>query len=207
MLYPLHRLKRWLISGFVITIPLMITLIILIVVFDFIIGMLGPVIAGVGFLWPNEPSTIFVQLTTLLLLVVLFVLIGFVADQTPGDRLVLFVDDAIETIPGVGGVYLTLRQVSKQMSADDTQQFEDVKLIEFPLQGAYALGFLTGDTPEIIENSAGAGEMMTIMVPLGPNPTSNGFIMHIPVDNVYDIDYSVDEAIQSVATLGVAEPE
>lgn len=207
MRHPFLRLKQWLISGFVITIPLVITLIILSVVFDFILDFLRPVIAGVGFLWPNEPSTMFVELATLLLLVVLFVLIGFVADQTRGANVVMFVDAAIETIPGVGGIYLTLRQVSKQLSADDTQQFEDVRLIEFPHQGAYALGFLTGDTPESIENSAGAGEMVTIMVPLGPNPTSNGFIMHMPVDNVYDLDYSVEDAIQSIATLGVAEPE
>lgn len=43
-----------------------------------------------------------------------------------------------------------------------------------------------------------------VMIPLGPNPTSNGFVMHFPTDRVHDVDLTVEDAIHAIATLGVA---
>ena len=202
------RLKEWLLKGVVITIPLVVTVIILLVVLDFILGVLSPVVIALAYFWPNEPPTILIEIATLISLVGLIILVGLVSEQTPGAHIMQKVDEIVTTAPGVGTVYTSIRQVSELLSDDGEDQFQEVKLIEFPHQDAYVLGFLTGDTPETIEDCAGYEEMVTVMVPLGPNPTSNGFIMHMPVENVYDIDFTVEEAIQSIATLGVAtEPE
>lgn len=41
------------------------------------------------------------------------------------------------------------------------------------------------------------------MAPLGLNPTTNGFVMQMPAEQTNDIDVSVEEAVQTIATLGV----
>ncbi|WP_121743885.1 DUF502 domain-containing protein [Natronorubrum halophilum] len=201
------RFKRWLINGVVITIPLVITLLVFVVVIDFVLGILSPVVRGLIYVWPNEPSTEIVQFATLLSLFVFFLLVGIAAEYTPGRYISRRVHATIETIPGVSTIYESVRRASRMLIDDDTDQFQDVKLVEFPHRDAYMLGFLTATTPPAIEDRIDDGEMMTIMVPLGPNPTTNGFIMHIPAERVYDVDVTVEEAVRSIATLGVASNE
>lgn len=197
-------LKRWLINGIAITIPLVVTLIVLIVVLEFVLDVLSPVIVAVEMVWADEPPTAIVELTTLLSLVALLLLIGIVAEHTPGKRISRSIHHTMETVPGISTIYLSVRRASDILVDDDADQFQEVKLIEFPHENAYILGFLTADTPKAIEESAGVGPMQTIMVPLGPNPTTNGFIMHMPRERVYDVDLSVEDAVRSIATLGVA---
>ncbi|WP_306055131.1 DUF502 domain-containing protein [Natronococcus wangiae] len=197
-------IKRWVINGIVLTIPLVVTLLVLLVVVDFVLGVLSPVVTGVAYVWPNEPPTIVIQLTMLLSLFAFFVLIGLVAEYTPGKHLSKRVDATMETIPGVSTLYESVRRASDILVDDETDQFQEVKLVEFPHNGAYVFGFLTANTPTEIEHSADESAMMTLMVPLGPNPTTNGFVMHVPVENVYDVDITVEEAVRSIATLGVS---
>ena len=199
------RVKRWLINGIAITIPLMVTLLVLIVVVDFILGILSPVVDGALYLWPtNEPPKAVVQFMTLGSLLGLFLVIGLIAEYTPGQYISRRVHQTMETIPGVRTVYESVRRAANVLVDDDTEQFQEVKLVEFPHEDAYMLGFLTADTPAAIEERVDNGAMVTIMIPLGPNPTTNGFVMHVSRDNVYDVDITVEEAVRSIATLGVA---
>lgn len=200
-------LKRWLINGIALAIPLVITILVLIVVVDFILSMVSPVVRGVMFVWPNEPPEAVVQLVMMFALLVFFLLVGIVAEYTPGKAISKRVHATMETIPGVSAIYESVRQASKLLVDDDTDQFQDVKLVEFPHRDAYMLGFLTAQTPPEIETQVGNGPMVTIMVPLGPNPTTNGFIMHMPAEHVYDVDVTVEEAFRAIATLGVASDD
>ena len=196
---------EWLVKGIAITIPLVITLMILIFVLDFILGMLSPVVDAVRFIWPgNSPPAILIQLTTLASLIGLFLLVGFVADHTSGSSIASAFHGRMEAVPVLGSLYMSVRQASDVLLEDENDQFQDVKLVEFPHQDAYMLAFLTADTPAEIRDGAGVDEMQTVMVPLGPNPTTNGFVMHVPSDRVHDVDLTVEDAFHAIATLGVA---
>lgn len=50
-------LKRWFINGVAVTIPLVITLVILLVVVDFVLSVLSPVVDGIIYTLPNDPPT------------------------------------------------------------------------------------------------------------------------------------------------------
>jgi uncharacterized membrane protein len=199
--------KRWLVHGIVISIPLVVTLLVLVVVLEFILGMLSPIVAAVEWVWTDELPTALVQLTTLASLIAFFLLVGLVADLTPGEYVSHAVDRSIAMIPGLSTVYTAVRRATNILVSDDADQFQDVKLIEFPHQDAYMLSFLIEETPATVTESLDAGEMLTVMMPLGPNPTTNGFIVHLPTEHVHDVDMTVEEAIQAIATLGVAEDE
>lgn len=197
-------LKRWFVKGVVITIPLVVTLLVVVIAFDLLLGLLSPVVAGVAIVWTNEPRDEIVAGLTVASLPGLFVLVGLVAEYTPGERLSRNVHRTMGTIPGVGAVYTSIRRASNIVVDDDTRQFQDVKLVEFPHRDAYALGFLTADTPTQIDDAAGIDELCTIMIPLGPNPMTNGFIINVPAERLRDVDLTVEEAVGTIATLGVA---
>lgn len=197
------RLRRWLVNGVVITIPLVITLLIASVAIDFLLGALSPIVDLVLYLWPNQPPTIVVQAATLASLLGVFVAVGFAAEHVGRGGLTDRIDAVIDSVPLVGSIYTSFRRVSDILLEDESESFQDVKLVEFPHQDAYALAFLTADTPETIRDDAGHEEMRTVMMPLGPNPTTNGFIMHVPDEHVHDTDLTVEDAIETTATLGV----
>lgn len=197
--------KQWLIHGIVITIPMVVTLLVLFVVLDFILRILSPIIVLVEYLWVDTPPMALIQVTMLLSLVGFFLLVGIVADFTPGGYFTGMVDKTMSLIPGLGTVYTGVRQATTILLSDDTDEFQDVKLIEFPHENSYMLSFLIEDTPTTINDGVGVEEMQTLMMPLGPNPTTNGFIVHMPTEHVYPVDLTVEEAVQSIATLGIAE--
>ncbi len=45
--------------------------------------------------------------------------------------------------------------------------------------------------------------MMTLFMPMAPNPVMGGFVIHVDRERVFDIDISVEEGIQSIVTSGV----
>lgn len=198
------NVKRWLINGIAITIPLVVTLIVLGVVLSFVLDLLSPIVDAVAYLWPNEPSDAMIQLTTLSSLIGSILLVGAAADVTSGELTSTVVHRTLGSLPVVGTIYATTRRASDILLDDDTEQFQDVKLVEFPHENAHMLAFLTADTPDTIEDAMDVDEMLTLMIPLGPNPTTNGFIMHVSADRVTDVDMTVEDAIRSIATLGVA---
>ncbi|OLZ42743.1 hypothetical protein A6E15_15190 [Natrinema saccharevitans] len=185
-------------NGVVITIPLVATLLVVSVV----LGILSPVIAGITYVWSDQPPVSVIQVATLTSVVGVFLLIGLVAEYTPGTYLSKQVYATMETIPGVSTVYESVRRAGKLLVEDDSVQ--DVKLVEFPHEGAYMLGFLTAATPPVVETSADEDEMVSLIVPLAPNPATNGYVMHMPAEKVHEVDLTVEEAFRSIATLGVA---
>jgi len=79
-----------------------------------------------------------------------------------------------------------------------------VKLVEYPHEGTYTLGFETTRTPKPIRDAAGDDSMRTLFLPLAPNPVMGGFLAHIPESRIRDVDMTVEEGMRTVVTTGVA---
>ena len=94
--------------------------------------------------------------------------------------------------------------MSDVMRNEDAQNFRDVKLVEFPHEGANTLGFLTTETPDALREPAGHDRMQTLFHPLAPSPVMGGHLVHVPTDRVMDVDMTVEEGIRPVVTSGVA---
>jgi len=102
------------------------------VVLNFIRSAISPVTAGVTYLLADEPPALAIEFVTLLSLLGVFLLVGLVAEHTPGKYLSKRVHAVMETIPGVSTGYESVRRASRLLVDDDTDQFQDVKLVEFP---------------------------------------------------------------------------
>jgi uncharacterized membrane protein len=116
-----------------------------------------------------------------------------------------FFDTLVSRVPGVGSLYRSIDEMSGLLLDSDTDSFQEVKLVEFPDQGSYAFAFLTAETPDVVQEGVGETEgMVTVFLPMAPNPVMGGYVLHVAEEHVFDVDMTVEEGIQSIVTSGVA---
>ncbi|GAB6860374.1 hypothetical protein JCM17092_04630 [Haloplanus litoreus] len=149
----------------------------------------------------------FTELVALLVLFLLVAAAGTVGRHHYGERIIDVVDLTITSIPGVGTVYKSFRRMGDVMLDEGGENFQEIKLIECFEEEIYVLGFKTSDAPRTIENSTGHDDMVSMFLPLAPNPVTGGLLTYVPESNVYDIDMTVEEGVRSILTSGVATGE
>lgn len=137
------------------------------------------------------------------LLVGAILVTGLVTRFRFGERAVDYFDGVVESIPGVGAVYTSFRQMGNVLLESDNNSFQEIYLVEFPHDDSYVLGFQTAETLDEIEDTAGE-DMKTLFLPLAPNPMMGGFLAHIPKERVLEVEMTVEEGVRSIATLGIA---
>jgi len=210
-------------TGIVVILPLVITIYILSAAFGILVGLLDPIIRLMGHfgLLASIQNNVVVQtlvdagvyvdaaefveeITALVFLLLIIVLVGIVASSRYGDAVLEYLDRFLASIPLVGSIYGSFRRMGDAMLDGDAQNFQSVKLVEFPRDGSFIIGFETANSPASIRRSAKAPDMTTLFLPLAPNPVMGGFLAHIPDEQVLDLDMTVEEGIQSIITSGVA---
>lgn len=207
--------REALITGLAVVVPLIITAIVLATALQYVHSYLSFVSENLSITGRIQTVPLLGQdvkldallvevLTPVVLLVVIFVVGLFVSTTTVGERAVDYFDSFISRIPAVGGIYDSFRQMSDVVLESDVRNFRDVKLVEFPHDGAYTLGFVTTQTPEQLSGPTRHPEMLTLFLPLAPNPVMGGHLVHMPRDKVIDVDMTVEEGIRAVVTSGVA---
>ena len=206
-------LREAFVSGLAVVVPVLVTVFVLVFAVNSLYRYLSvpsalfpenqPIVVVPGFIEIQRSTA--VELSIPFVLVVGIVVVGLVVNSSRyGERAVDYFDYVIARIPGVGSVYESFRQMSDVMLESDAQNFREVKLVEFPHEGAYTLGFVTTETPQALAEPAGHDEMLTLFLPLAPNPVMGGHLVHMPADRVLDVDMTVEEGIRAVVTSGVA---
>ncbi len=191
-----HRLTRHLkitmLAGILLLVPVVITYVLLRWVFDFIDGVLQPAISGA--LGRSIPG-----LGLVALLVVVY-LLGLVWANTLGRRLIETGQETLVHLPVVGTVYAPARQLIESFTGSGASGVKRVVLIEYPREGAWMVGFLTGMTTVEHEISMGI-----VYVPTAPTPNS-GWVALVPLADIYDTDLTVQEAMKLVLSGGISAP-
>jgi len=202
------RFRSILLSGVALTIPLIVTLIVLQFVVNFILGSIGPaatfVSRALGF---GQVDPLVLRLAAVGTLVGLVFVVGLIAHVRQGDEIEELFDAAMESIPAVGSVYTSFNEMTEMLVSNDTRSFQEVKLVEYPTEGSYSLAFVTADSPPEVETATDHEGMQTLFLPMAPNPVMGGYVLHVSADRVYDVDLSVEEGIRSIVTSGVATGE
>jgi uncharacterized membrane protein len=202
-------LRQALITGTAIVVPFVVTVIVLSILLGYIRGALTTLVTAIAYVYPaaanDRAITIAIQIMAPILLFGYILFVGLFVNATVyGEKAVDLFDALMSAIPGVGSVYDSFRQMGDIVLESDGQNFRDVKLVEFPDDGAYTLGFVTTETPETLAGPAGHDRMYTMFLPLAPNPVMGGHLVHLPADKVIDVEMTVEEGIQAVVTSGVA---
>ena len=189
----LGHLRRVMTEGLIIVVPLAITFWVLRLVFNLMDGFLGPVIEDrIG---RDVPGIGIVAI------VLLVYVIGQLWELSNlGKRMIGAIQKWLLAIPIVGAVYSPARQLIDSFSGTSESGFKRVVLIEYPKVGTWMIGFLTATT------MTKDGEMGVVYVPTAPTPNS-GWVGVVPIEGVYDIDMSVQQAMSMVLSGGIVTPE
>jgi uncharacterized membrane protein len=203
-------LREAFVTGLAVVVPGIVTAGVVLFVVDSVyryLDLLSDAVVGTGLATsvPLVGQETAVELLAPVVLTAFVLGVGLVVSVTSsGEALVDGVDAVVTRIPGVGPVYDSFRQMSDVMLDSDTQNFREVKLVEFPHEGAYTLGFVTTRTPAALAEPTEHDAMLTLFLPLAPNPVMGGHLVHVPESRVMDVDMTVEEGIRAVVTSGVA---
>jgi uncharacterized membrane protein len=195
------RLRRWLIAGMLVLVPLVITLWVL----DLVLSTMDKALQLLPPDWqPDKLLGFHIPYLGVILVVAVLLIVGAAASNFAGRQLLGWWERLLARIPIVRSVYSSVKQVSDTILSPSGQAFRKAVLVEFPRAGAWSVGFAVGNPGSEITGLLGT-EPQTIFVPTAPNPTS-GYIIILPPEQVKELDMSVDEALKFIVSLGVVVP-
>jgi uncharacterized membrane protein len=193
--------RRYLITGLLIWVPLGITFWVL----HTLVTTMDQTLLLLPASWrPREWLGIDVPGLGVILTVLVVLLTGVLAANVLGQRLVRLSEAALGRIPVVKSIYNSVKQVSDTLFSSSGQAFRKALLVQWPREGVWTIAFLTG-TPGGDVATHLAGDWVSVYVPTTPNPTGGYFVMLRRAD-VIELDMSVDEALKYIISMGVAPP-
>ena len=197
----MKKLRRIIIAGLLVWVPLGITIFIIKILLD----LLGQtyLLIPVG-LRPENLFGVTIPGFEIIMAIIILFSTGLVAANYLGKTLVENWEKFLDKIPLVRSIYAPLKKFAELVLSDQTQSFSKVLLIQYPRKGLYSLCFQTSkDVGEIQEKSG--EDVICVFIPTTPNPTS-GYMIMIPKDEVIELDMSVEDALKMIISLGVVVP-
>lgn len=189
--------KKYFLTGMLVIIPLWITIVVLqafINITDSALNILPKVL--------NPKTYLPLPGIGVVIAFILIILVGVLASNYFGRRIVVYAENLLIKIPFVRTIYQGVKQLMEGTLKDRGTIFSRVALVEFPRKGMYFIGFVTGTTTQRIQNTE--KNFIKIFIPTTPNPTS-GFFCMLPEEEVQYLDISVDEAFKLIISAGFAE--
>jgi uncharacterized membrane protein len=184
-------LRRSFIAGFFVTVPLVISVAAFVWIFRLIDGFVGPFYAA----WLNRNVPGLGILTTALLVL----LVGAVATNVIGKRLLQKTEGYLLRVPVFRTIYAPVKQLIVAFSPDNEYGFKRVVLVEDPGRG-FVLGFLTKEFT--VDRGHGPEPLVAVYVPT--NHLYLGDVIVCARDNASFPDITVEQGIRIFLTGGMA---
>lgn len=197
----MHHLRRYLIAGLLLWLPLGVT----ILVVRLLVGTMDQTLLLLPErLRPDALLGFHIPGLGLLLAVSVVLVTGMLVANLFGRRLVALWERLLARIPLVRSIYMAVKQLAETMFSGGGQSFRKVLLIEYPRKGLWTLAFQTGTGVGEAQQKTGR-DVVNVYVPTTPNPTS-GFFLMVPREDVVELDMSVDDGLKMIISMGVVVP-
>lgn len=135
---------------------------------------------------------------------VFILLIGLMARNIVGQWLLDLGERILQGIPLAGSVYKTLKQILETLLGDSKSKFRRVVMVEYPRQGVWSLGFVTGQLSQPLQVHL-SQPMLSVFIPTTPNPTS-GWYAIVPESEAIDLPISIEDAFKVLISGGIVSP-
>jgi uncharacterized membrane protein len=200
-------LKNDLIAGLLVVIPLATTIWLSYVIANWAIKFLTKIPKQINPFDGFNPllTNLLNFLVGLTVPLIFILLIGLMARNIAGRWLLDFGEQILQAIPLAGSVYKTLKQILETLFRDSQTKFRRVVLIEYPREGLWTMGFVTGKVSDVIQTKF-SQPMLSVFVPTTPNPTSGWYVV-VPEDEVTNVPLSIEDAFKVLISGGIVNPE
>jgi len=200
-------LKNDLIAGLLVVIPLATTIWLATIVSRFVLAFLTSIPKQFNpFITLNPLLQDLINLALGLTVPLLgILLIGLMARNIVGRWLLEFGEGTLQRIPLAGSVYKTLKQLLETFLRDNSQRFRRVVLVEYPREGLYSVGFVTGEVGPTLQSEL-EERLLSVFIPTAPNPTTGWYTL-VPESSVRDLNLSVEDAFKTIISAGIVNPD
>jgi len=186
--------KRTFFTGLVVVVPILITAFALYWLFNLLDGFLNPII----------PQILGRQIPGLGLLteIVIIFLVGAVATNVLGSRILNWFQDLLMRAPVVKNIYPTIKQLVEAFHPSSGSSFKKVVLVEYPKMGTFAVGFLTSEVS--IKGDPRNQRLYSVYL-----PTNNLYLGNVALFKEEDLiitDFTIEEGLKIVLSGGTAFP-
>jgi len=191
-------LRDWLLTGFLVLAPSVLTLYIFYRLLNAVDNLLGRYLRFAAFDYNRIPGL------GLLATLALLTLVGAVASRVGVRQLGRLWDRLLLRIPGINLLYGSTKSLGEALLSKREPAFKQVVLVPWPHPGAWRIGFITGrSAPEVKEKLE--QDVEVVFVPHTPNPAS-GFVQYVPRAEIIYLDWPVEVGLQVIISAGVVQP-
>lgn len=184
-------------AGLLVAIPLVVTIWVFNLAYQFIDGVCGPIYSALGWRMPGLGF-----ITTILLVLGM----GFMATNMLGRRVIQAIEALILSIPVVSQVYSVVKQATESVRTmkgqGGSRKFKRVAYIRMPESNGLLVGFVTGQCYEPALDK----EFTLVFLPFTPNPVS-GRVISVPSEEIIESALTVEQVMKIVLSAGLVTPE
>jgi uncharacterized membrane protein len=190
-----NLIKKYLITGLMVVIPLWLTYFIMAILFKWIGSLAFPVISY--YVTDTYWVRVLAKISSFFISIICILVLGFITNRVFGRSVLNFIEKLIEKLPILGTVHSATKQfVSFIFGTDTEKSFKQVIFVHYPNKDVYSVAFFTGNQMIKGENYVCA------FMPTTPNPTT-GFLLLFKEEDVIYTNYTVEQAFQFVISVGV----
>ena len=197
----MFALRKWLIAGLLVIVPWVITLGVL----NWIIGTLDQTLAILPEAWqPDKLLGVHIPGFGVILTLLILLIVGGIASNFIGRKLVGWGDALVRRIPVVRSIYSSVKQVSDTVFSDSGNAFRTAVMVQWPREGVWTVAFVTGQ-PNGEVAALLRDDYVSVFVPTTPNPTGGYFVL-VRKSECIELEMSVDAALKYIVSMGVVAP-
>lgn len=201
-------IRRYFITGLVVFLPILITLIIAKFIFEMITGpimvFVEPYIAqtlSVNWITRIELISIISRVISVIILLVFVYSVGVLGRYFFIAKAVDIIDRILHHIPLFNRLYKACRDVIHSFFDDSSSSFSQVVMVPYPNEETWVIGLLTKD--KVFTRIQGAdSQRLSVFIPGTPNPTA-GFLIVFKPEQVKFLDLPVEEAFRFIMSCGI----
>ena len=196
------NLKKYFGAGLTVFLPLLLTVYLFVLTFNFIDGFLGK------FLRPLciDLFGFYVRGLSILIFLLLIIIIGFLVTNVFGRKLYPIIEKLLLRIPLFRQVYPPIKEIAVFLFSHDKPTFKQVVLVEYPRKGVYSMGFLMSDCSRKLDELMGGKESCNVLIPTSPSPFS-GFVVLLPRQEIIFTSITTEQALKFLISDGVVNPQ
>ncbi|MBN2795818.1 MAG: DUF502 domain-containing protein [Clostridia bacterium] len=184
----MRKISNWLLSGIAVILPIGVTIYALVWGFNLLDSVLSK--------WTNQIFGYRIPGLGIVIMLLFIMVVGLLTSNVIGKRILQGLQKRISKIPVIKMIYNPVNKIVSDFSSKNSDSFQKVVLVDFPMYDSKSIGFVTNS-----HLSINGVPKVSVFVPTVPNPT-NGHMIIIDVDKVEILDITIAEGVNMVITMG-----
>ena len=204
-------MKKYLLTGVLILLPIALTVFVIIILFDFLtdpfLAVTKLVLESTNSQLVHYPETLtfIARFITLIFLFIFTLILGFFARSLFMNKMVASINFLFSKMPLIKNVHKISQDVfSSIISEEDRKAFNTPVIVPFPSSKTFVVGFKTGKIPKICQEKS--SDILTpVFVPTIHLIT--GCLILVPEKDIKEVNMSNEMAVKFTISCGIVTGE